>query len=134
MTLSFPTRRCAELKGKFYFRPGKPGFKVWKTRYGTFGVGICWGQWYPETARAMMLMGADILFFPTAIGNEPHDPDLDTSRMWQRAMVGHSVSNVVPVVAANRIGRSEEHTSELQSLMRISYAVFCLNKKKQTHH
>ena len=89
---------------KFYFRPGNTGFKVWPTKYGTVGVGICWDQWYPETARAMMLMGADILFFPTAIGSEPHDPDLDTSRLWQRAMVGHSVSNVVPVVAANRIG------------------------------
>jgi N-carbamoylputrescine amidase len=89
---------------KYYFRPGNTGFKVWKTRYGAIGVGICWDQWYPETARALMLMGADILFFPTAIGSEPYDPDLDTSRMWQRAMVGHSVSNVVPVVAANRIG------------------------------
>ncbi|ODU21815.1 MAG: N-carbamoylputrescine amidase [Sphingomonas sp. SCN 67-18] len=89
---------------KFYFRPGNTGFKVWKTRYGTIGVGICWDQWYPETARAMMLMGADILLYPTAIGTEPHDPDLDTSRLWQRAMVGHAVSNVVPVVAANRIG------------------------------
>ena len=89
---------------KFYFRPGNTGFKVWKTRYGTIGVGICWDQWYPEVARAMMLMGADILLYPTAIGTEPHDPDLDTSRLWQRAMVGHAVSNVVPVVAANRIG------------------------------
>jgi N-carbamoylputrescine amidase len=89
---------------KFYFRPGNTGFKVWQTGSTTLGVGVCWDQWYPETARAMMLMGAEILFFPTAIGNEPHDPDLDTSRMWQRAMVGHSVSNVVPVVAANRIG------------------------------
>jgi N-carbamoylputrescine amidase len=89
---------------KFYFRPGNTGFKVWQTGSTTIGVGVCWDQWYPETARAMMLMGAEILFFPTAIGNEPHDPDLDTSRMWQRAMVGHSVSNVVPVVAANRIG------------------------------
>ncbi|AHE57485.1 N-carbamoylputrescine amidase [Sphingomonas sanxanigenens] len=89
---------------KFYFRPGNTGFKVWKTRYGTIGVGICWDQWYPETARAMMLMGAEILFYPTAIGNEPHDPDLDTSRLWQRAMIGHSVSNVVPVVASNRVG------------------------------
>ena len=70
----------------------------------TLGVGVCWDQWYPETARAMMLMGADILFYPTAIGSEPHDPDLDTSRLWRRAMIGHAVSNVVPVVAANRIG------------------------------
>jgi N-carbamoylputrescine amidase len=95
---------------KFYFRPGNSGFKVWPTPQATLGVGICWDQWYPETARAMMLMGAEILFFPTAIGNEPHDPELDTSRMWQRAMVGHSVSNVVPVVAANRIGTEDGQT------------------------
>jgi len=89
---------------KFYFRPGNSGFKVWKTRYGAIGVGICWDQWYPEAARAMMLMGAEILLYPTAIGTEPHDPDLDTSRLWRRAMIGHAVSNVVPVVASNRIG------------------------------
>jgi len=89
---------------KFYFRPGNTGFKVWATRYGTIGVGICWDQWYPETARAMMLMGADVLFFPTAIGDEPAAEALDTSRLWRRAMIGHAVSNVVPVVAANRIG------------------------------
>lgn len=89
---------------KFYFRPGNTGFRVWPTRHGVVGVGICWDQWYPETARAMMLMGADVLMFPTAIGSEPHDPGLDTRRMWLRAMVGHAVSNVVPVVAANRSG------------------------------
>jgi len=89
---------------KFYFRPGNTGFKVWETDQTTLGVGICWDQWYPETARTMMLMGAQILFYPTAIGSEPHDPDLDTSRLWRRAMIGHAVSNVVPVVAANRIG------------------------------
>ena len=89
---------------KFYFRPGNTGFKVWKSAYGTIGAGVCWDQWYPETARAMMLMGAEILFYPTAIGSEPHDPDLDTSRLWRRAMIGHAVSNVVPVVASNRIG------------------------------
>ena len=89
---------------KFYFRPGNTGFKVWKGAGTTLGVGICWDQWYPETARAMMLMGAEILFYPTAIGSEPHDPDLDTSRLWRRAMIGHAVSNVVPVVASNRIG------------------------------
>ncbi len=89
---------------KFYFRPGNSGFKTFKTAYGTIGPAVCWDQWYPETARALMLQGAEILLFPTAIGNEPHDPDLDTSRMWRRAMVGHAVSNVVPVVAANRIG------------------------------
>jgi N-carbamoylputrescine amidase len=89
---------------KFYFRPGNTGFKVWKGAGTTLGVGICWDQWYPETARAMMLMGAEVLFYPTAIGTEPHDPDLDTSRLWRRAMIGHAVSNVVPVVASNRIG------------------------------
>jgi N-carbamoylputrescine amidase len=89
---------------KFYFRPGNTGFRVWKTRYGTVGVGICWDQWYPETARAMMLMGADVLFFPTAIGDEPAAEELDTARLWRRAMIGHAVSNVVPVVAANRVG------------------------------
>ncbi|MBV9840802.1 MAG: N-carbamoylputrescine amidase [Sphingomonadaceae bacterium] len=92
---------------KFYFRPGNTGFRVWKDAPVPLGVGVCWDQWYPETARALMLMGAEILFYPTAIGAEPHDPSLDTSRLWRRAMVGHAVSNVVPVVAANRIGDEE---------------------------
>jgi N-carbamoylputrescine amidase len=92
---------------KFYFRPGNSGFKVWNSPYGTIGAGVCWDQWYPETARALMLMGAEILLYPTAIGTEPHDPDLDTSRLWRRAMIGHAVSNVVPVVAANRIGTEQ---------------------------
>jgi N-carbamoylputrescine amidase len=89
---------------KFYFRAGREGFKVWKTKFGTVGVGICWDQWFPECARSMMLMGADILLYPTAIGSEPATPDLNTKDPWQRAMIGHAVSNVVPVVAANRIG------------------------------
>ena len=89
---------------KFYFRPGNTGFKVWRTRFGTVGVGICWDQWFPETARAMMLMGADFLMYPTAIGSEPEEPGLDTAAPWRRAMVGHAVSNVAPVAAANRIG------------------------------
>ncbi|HEX7851035.1 MAG TPA: N-carbamoylputrescine amidase [Sphingomonas sp.] len=89
---------------KFYFRPGNTGFKVWDGPQAKLGVGVCWDQWYPETARAMMLMGAEILFYPTAIGSEPHDEGLDTARLWRRAMVGHAVSNVVPVVAANRVG------------------------------
>ena len=89
---------------KFYFRPGNTGFRTFPTRFGTVGPAVCWDQWYPETARSLMLQGAEILLFPTAIGAEPHDPDLDTSRMWRRAMIGHAVSNVVPVVAANRIG------------------------------
>jgi N-carbamoylputrescine amidase len=89
---------------KFYFRPGNTGFKVWNTKFAKIGVGICWDQWFPETARAMMLMGAEILFYPTAIGSEPDNTELDTKDLWQRAMIGHAVSNVVPVVAANRIG------------------------------
>jgi N-carbamoylputrescine amidase len=93
---------------KFYFRPGNSGFKVWDTKYARIGVGICWDQWYPECARAMMLMGAELLFYPTAIGAEPHDPGLDTRRLWRRAMVGHAVSNVVPVIASNRVGMEED--------------------------
>ena len=89
---------------KFYFRPGNTGFKVWDGPAAKLGVGICWDQWYPETARALMLMGAEVLFYPTAIGSEPEAESLDTARLWRRAMVGHAVSNVVPVVAANRIG------------------------------
>ncbi|WP_419827593.1 N-carbamoylputrescine amidase [Sphingomonas sp.] len=90
---------------KFYFRPGNTGFKVWpEAAPATIGVGVCWDQWYPEAARAMMLMGAEVLFYPTAIGSEPHDTSLDTARLWRRAMVGHAVSNVVPIVAANRVG------------------------------
>lgn len=89
---------------KYYFRPGDTGFKVWNTRFGRVGVGICWDQWYPECARAMALMGAEVLLYPTAIGSEPHDPSLDTALPWRRAMQGHAVSNVIPVVGANRTG------------------------------
>ncbi|MEM6266134.1 MAG: N-carbamoylputrescine amidase [Pseudomonadota bacterium] len=94
---------------KFYFRPGNSGFKVWDVPADDgsrvrIGVGICWDQWYPEAARAMALDGAEVLLYPTAIGSEPYDAELDTSRMWRRAMIGHAVSNCVPVVASNRIG------------------------------
>jgi N-carbamoylputrescine amidase len=89
---------------KYYFRPGDTGFKVWDTRHGRIGVGICWDQWFPECARAMALMGAQALFYPTAIGSEPHDALLDTRDPWRRAMQGHAACNVIPVVAANRIG------------------------------
>jgi len=89
---------------KFYFRPGNTGFRVWSTSFGRLGVGICWDQWFPEAARAMVLEGAEVLLYPTAIGSEPEDPGLDTLRLWQRAMLGHAVSNLVPVVAANRTG------------------------------
>lgn len=92
---------------KFYFRPGDTGFRVYRTAVGTIGVGICWDQWYPEAARAMVLMGADILLYPTAIGSEPANPALDTRDLWQRAMLGHAVCNMTPVVAANRVGLEE---------------------------
>jgi N-carbamoylputrescine amidase len=92
---------------KYYFRPGDTGFKAWRTRAGTIGAGICWDQWYPEAARAMMLEGAEILLYPTAIGSEPYDPALDTHQRWQLVMQGHAVANAVPVVAANRIGVEE---------------------------
>jgi N-carbamoylputrescine amidase len=95
---------------KFYFRPGDTGFKVWETKHGRVGVGICWDQWFPECARAMALLGAEVLLYPTAIGSEPHEPDLDTKDPWQRAMIGHAVSNVMPVVAANRIGTEDGQT------------------------
>lgn len=88
---------------KFYFTPGNTGFRVWDTRYGKVGVGICWDQWFPEAARCMALMGADLLMYPTAIGSEPI-LEVDSAGHWQRTMQGHSAANVVPVVAANRFG------------------------------
>jgi N-carbamoylputrescine amidase len=89
---------------KFYFSPGDTGFKVWKTRYATIGVGICWDQWFPEAARAMALMGAEILLYPTAIGSEPLNPSYDSQPHWQTCMQGHAAANLMPVVASNRIG------------------------------
>ncbi|HKE15226.1 MAG TPA: N-carbamoylputrescine amidase [Kofleriaceae bacterium] len=90
---------------KFFFRPGDTGFRAWSTRAGALGVGICWDQWFPEAARAMVLRGADILFYPTAIGSEPHEPGMDTREPWRRVMIGHAVANACAVVAANRVGR-----------------------------
>ena len=89
---------------KFYFNPGDTGFRVWPTRYGTIGVGICWDQWFPEAARCMALLGAEVLLYPTAIGSEPPDPAWDSSGHWQRVMQGHAGANLMPVVAANRFG------------------------------
>ncbi|ACY18822.1 N-carbamoylputrescine amidase [Haliangium ochraceum] len=89
---------------KYYFRPGNSGFRAWSTRYARIGVGICWDQWFPEAARAMALLGAEILFYPTAIGSEPEEPGLNTKDPWQRAMIGHAVCNAVGLVAANRSG------------------------------
>ena len=88
---------------KFYFRPGDTGFKAWRTKHGTIGVGICWDQWFPEAARAMALLGAELLLYPTAIGSEPVT-DEDTRDPWQRVMIGHAIANAMPVAAANRIG------------------------------
>ena len=90
---------------KFYFSPGDTGFEVTRTRFGTIGVAICWDQWFPEAARIMALAGAEILFYPTAIGTEPSMPDYDSSDHWQTVMCGHSGANLVPVVASNRVGR-----------------------------
>jgi len=89
---------------KFYFSPGDTGFKVWNTRYGKIGVAICWDQWFPESARAMALQGADLLLYPTAIGSEPQDASIDSRDHWQRTMQGHAAANIVPLLAANRIG------------------------------
>lgn len=106
---------------KYYFRYGDTGFKVWNTCYAKIGVGICWDQWYPECARAMMLQGAEILFYPTAIGSEPHDTSLDTAAPWQRAMQGHAVSNIVPIVASNRIGIEKDGLGSPQNFYGHSF-------------
>jgi len=106
---------------KFYFRPGNSGFKVWNLFGTTIGVGVCWDQWYPECARAMALMGAELLFYPTAIGSEPYDAALNTSGMWRRAMQGHAVSNAMPVIAANRIGAEPDGNGNPQSFYGHSF-------------
>ncbi|NDH37347.1 MAG: N-carbamoylputrescine amidase [Acidimicrobiia bacterium] len=90
---------------KFYFSPGDTGFRVWQTKHGAVGVGICWDQWFPEAARSMALLGADVILYPTAIGSEPQNPTWDSSAHWQRVMQGHAAANLVPVAAANRTGR-----------------------------
>lgn len=95
---------------KFYFSPGDTGFKVWETKYGTIGIGICWDQWFPESARCMALLGAEILFYPTAIGSEPII-DRDSQPHWQRCMQGHAAANIMPLVASNRIGTETDETS-----------------------
>jgi len=98
---------------KFFFKPGNTGFRAFATRFGTVGVAICWDQWFPEAARAMTLAGADILFYPTAIGSEPEEPELDSRDSWQRVMIGHAVANAVGVVAANRVGTEGEPTNAI---------------------
>ncbi len=98
---------------KYYFNPGDTGFRVWDTKFGQVGLGICWDQWFPETARCLVLGGAEILLYPTAIGNEPQFPDWDSRDHWQRAMQGHAASNMVPLVASNRIGAEKGKNSEM---------------------
>ncbi len=97
---------------KFYFTPGDTGFKVWNTKYGTIGVGICWDQWFPETARSMALLGAELLFFPTAIGSEPTLKH-DSSPHWRNTMAGHAAANMMPVIASNRIGTESDEDSSM---------------------
>ncbi len=91
---------------KFYFKPGDTGFVVWETKYGNIGAGICWDQWFCESARILTLKGADIIFYPTAIGSEP-EIGIDSKEHWQRVQMGHAATNTVPVVAANRVGVEE---------------------------
>lgn len=97
---------------KFFFTPGDTGFKVWKTKYATIGVGICWDQWFPEAARCMALLGAELLFYPTAIGSEPV-LQTDSKPHWQRCMQGHAAANIMPVIASNRIGHEVQKDSEM---------------------
>jgi N-carbamoylputrescine amidase len=99
---------------KYYFNPGDTGFRVWNTKYARIGVGICWDQWYPEAARCMVLMGAELLLYPTAIGSEPESPEVDSRDHWQRCMIGHSACNLVPVVASNRVGAERIGDSEIR--------------------
>lgn len=105
-----PTGQCYE--EKFYFTPGDTGFKVFKTKFGVIGVGICWDQWFPEAARIMALKGAEILFYPTAIGSEPVLPK-DSKAHWQQVMRGHAAANIMPVVASNRFGEEKQDGSSM---------------------
>ena len=98
---------------KFYFTPGDTGFKVFDTRFVKLGCGICWDQWFPETARSLAILGAEVLLFPTAIGSEPGQPTFDSAGHWQRTMQGHAAANMVPVVASNRVGLEKGEKLEM---------------------
>jgi N-carbamoylputrescine amidase len=106
---------------KFYFTPGDTGFQVWQTRYGAVGVGICWDQWFPETARALALLGAELLCFPTIIGSDPDFPALDCLGHWQRTMQGHAAANMLPLVCANRIGTETGRGSAARSPLGVTF-------------
>jgi N-carbamoylputrescine amidase len=99
---------------KFYFSPGDTGFRTFDTRFGCIGVAICWDQWFPEAARAMTLMGAELLFYPTAIGSELNKPEFDSKGHWQMVMRGHAAANILPVIASNRIGEETSGDLSLQ--------------------
>jgi len=105
---------------KYYFSPGDTGFKVWQTRFGRVGAAVCWDQWFPECARALALAGAEMLLYPTAIGNEPQDPALDSREHWQRVMQGHAAANMMPVAASNRIG-TEQHEAATMTFYGSSF-------------
>ncbi|MFF7862963.1 MULTISPECIES: N-carbamoylputrescine amidase [unclassified Pseudomonas] len=113
---------------KEYFSPGDTGFKVWDTAFGRLGIGICWDQWFPETARCLALMGAEVLLFPTAIGSEPGCAELDSRDHWQIAMRGHAAANLLPVVAANRVGE-EVAASDASLSMRFYGSSFICDHK-----
>jgi len=98
---------------KYYFNPGDTGFLVWDTMFGRIGCGVCWDQWFPEAARIMALRGAELLFYPTAIGSEPQDPGLDSHAHWQTCMQGHAAANLTPVISSNRIGTEREDDSSI---------------------
>ena len=98
---------------KYYFNPGDTGFRVWQTRHAAVGAAICWDQWFPEAARCMALLGAEVLCYPSAIGSEPPDPDWDSSGHWQRVMQGHAGANLTPLIAANRVGHEVAASTEI---------------------
>jgi len=110
---------------KQFFNPGDTGFKVWQTQFGRIGVGICWDQWFPETARAMALMGAELIFYPTAIGSEPQDATIDSKDHWQRVMQGHAAANLVPVIASNRIGTEHSVTDDALKITFYGSSFIC---------
>ncbi|MBL8904536.1 MAG: N-carbamoylputrescine amidase [Rhizobiales bacterium] len=114
---------------KFYFSPGDTGFKVWDTAVGKVGLGICWDQWFPEAARAMALMGAEILLYPTAIGSEPGDPSYDSSNHWQNAMRGHAAANIMPLAASNRVGREAAPDGRADTFYGRSFIADCHGEK-----